>query len=78
VLENNREFVDVVVGEGDGLGARVVPAMDVVVKVFCVHMEPNFHCSGSKRDSTAQVAVASSSPGGESSQMLTLLSISLR
>ncbi|KAK7859105.1 protease do-like 9 [Quercus suber] len=42
VLENGGEFVDVVVGEGDGLGARVVPAMDAVVKVFCVHTEPNF------------------------------------
>ncbi|XP_050257137.1 protease Do-like 9 [Quercus robur] len=42
VLENGGEFIDVVVGEGDGLGARVVPAMDAVVKVFCVHTEPNF------------------------------------
>ncbi|KAK9995852.1 hypothetical protein SO802_020538 [Lithocarpus litseifolius] len=42
LLENGGEFVDVVVGEGDGLGARVVPAMDAVVKVFCVHTEPNF------------------------------------
>ena len=78
MLENGGEFVDVVVGEGDGLGARVVPAMDAVVKVFCVHMEPKFHCHGSERDSTAQVAVALSSLGGESSQLLTLLSISLR
>ena len=42
MLENGREFVDVVVGEGDGLGAKVVMAMDVVVKVFFVHMKPNF------------------------------------
>lgn len=42
MLENGGEFVDVVIGEGDGLGARVVPAMDAVVKVFCVHTEPNF------------------------------------
>ncbi|KAK9669404.1 hypothetical protein RND81_13G127200 [Saponaria officinalis] len=29
--------------EGDGgVSARVVPAMDAVVKVFCVHTEPNF------------------------------------
>ncbi|XVF09242.1 hypothetical protein REPUB_Repub07fG0075200 [Reevesia pubescens] len=27
---------------GDSLGGRVVPAMDAVVKVFCVHTEPNF------------------------------------
>ncbi|TYI72595.1 hypothetical protein E1A91_D07G072100v1 [Gossypium mustelinum] len=26
----------------DPIGARVVPAMDAVVKVFCVHTEPNF------------------------------------
>ncbi|CAO2828081.1 unnamed protein product [Amaranthus hypochondriacus] len=25
-----------------GVSARVVPAMDAVVKVFCVHTEPNF------------------------------------
>ncbi|XVE57104.1 hypothetical protein DITRI_Ditri04bG0064700 [Diplodiscus trichospermus] len=27
---------------GDSGGSRVVPAMDAVVKVFCVHTEPNF------------------------------------
>ncbi|XWS51005.1 hypothetical protein CRYUN_Cryun12cG0139400 [Craigia yunnanensis] len=27
---------------GDSIGGRVVPAMDAVVKVFCVHTEPNF------------------------------------
>ncbi|KAL4633935.1 hypothetical protein ACB092_04G159700 [Castanea dentata] len=42
LFENGGDFVDVVVGEGDGLGPRVVPAMDAVVKVFCVHTEPNF------------------------------------
>jgi hypothetical protein len=34
--------VEVTVGDGDGMGARVVPAMDAVVKVFCTHTEPNF------------------------------------
>ncbi|XP_022736863.1 protease Do-like 9 isoform X4 [Durio zibethinus] len=27
---------------GDSVGGRVLPAMDAVVKVFCVHTEPNF------------------------------------
>jgi hypothetical protein len=42
-LENG-DFVDVTVGavEFAGAAARVVPAMDAVVKVFCVHTEPNF------------------------------------
>lgn len=34
--------MEVTVGDGDGMGARVVPAMDAVVKVFCTHTEPNF------------------------------------
>lgn len=40
----NGDFVDVTVGavEVEGAAARVVPAMDAVVKVFCVHTEPNF------------------------------------
>ncbi|KAL1314856.1 hypothetical protein HN51_041667 [Arachis hypogaea] len=28
--------------EGSGAAAKVVPSMDAVVKVFCVHTEPNF------------------------------------
>ncbi|KAB1202453.1 Protease Do-like 9 [Morella rubra] len=41
---DNGDFVDVAVGPmaPEGLTARVVPAMDAVVKVFCVHTEPNF------------------------------------
>uniref|UniRef100_A0A2N9G649 Protease Do-like PDZ domain-containing protein n=1 Tax=Fagus sylvatica TaxID=28930 RepID=A0A2N9G649_FAGSY len=41
-VENCGDFVEVTVGDGDGMGARVVPAMDAVVKVFCTHTEPNF------------------------------------
>ncbi|KAL5747253.1 hypothetical protein ACOSP7_024253 [Xanthoceras sorbifolium] len=44
--ENGGDFTVVIPG-GDSIGAgpavaRVVPAMDAVVKVFCVHTEPNF------------------------------------
>lgn len=41
---DNGDFVDVAVGplEVYGAAVRVVPAMDAVVKVFCVHTEPNF------------------------------------
>ncbi|KAG6635254.1 protease Do-like 9 [Carya illinoinensis] len=40
----NGDFFDVAVGPMavEGTPARVVPAMDAVVKVFCVHTEPNF------------------------------------
>ncbi|KAE8124176.1 hypothetical protein FH972_019083 [Carpinus fangiana] len=41
---DNGDFVEVAVGplEVYGAAVRVVPAMDAVVKVFCVHTEPNF------------------------------------
>lgn len=41
---DNGDFVDVTVGpmEVPGAATRVLLAMDAVVKVFCVHTEPNF------------------------------------